>query len=132
MGTWRQQPLSPVCTELQLSYGTPGTEMKGSRSRKEVPRTWARSPTLPPQPPKPEIPDLLSGGRGGGGGGEAGEEWNEKAFRGNYSVFGIQDRAGALQVFKDRPFPFPVSFQRPNSPPKARLEVRVLECVSLG
>lgn len=38
----------------------------------------------------------------------------------------------ALQVFKDRPFPFPVSFQLPNSPPKARLEVRGLECVSLG
>ena len=68
----------------------------------------------------------------GGGGGEAGEEWNEKAFRGNYSVFGIQDGARVLQVFKDRPFPFPVSFQLPNSSPKARLEVGSLECVSLG
>lgn len=82
----------------------------------------------PSHPQEPEIPSFLSGRESG----EAGEEWNEKALRGNYSVFGIQDGAGALQVFKDRPFPFPVSFQLPNSPPKARLEVRGLECVSLG
>lgn len=52
MGTWRQLPWSPVCTELQLSDGTPGTEMKASRSRKEAHSTWARSPHPPTPPPK--------------------------------------------------------------------------------
>lgn len=123
--------LSPVCLKLQLSYGTPGTEMKGSRSRKEVPRTWRQVPHPPTPAPKARDPKTSSAGAGVGVVGKQ-EEWNEKAFREITPCLESRIGLGHCRVFKDRPFPFPVSFQRPNSPPKARLEVRVLECVSLG